>query len=98
MRRIRDILSQMNSRPKRLQSSTRRTVQKPRTLYLGKDAHEAVHNAVVLEEVAKMADRAEMINPQMSPRLRNSRTNTITGNTERTHIMDKTGVNRVLYS
>lgn len=30
----------------------------------GKDAHEAVHNAVVLEEVAKMAARCEMINPQ----------------------------------
>ena len=27
----------------------------------GKDAHEAVHNAVVLEEVAKMAARCEMI-------------------------------------
>ena len=26
----------------------------------GKDAHEAVHNAVVLEEVAKMAARCEM--------------------------------------
>ena len=30
----------------------------------GKDGHEAVHNAVVLEEVAKMAARCEMINPQ----------------------------------
>ncbi len=30
----------------------------------GKDAHEAVHNAVVLEEVSKMAARCEMINPQ----------------------------------
>ena len=30
----------------------------------GKDAHEAVHNAVVLEEVAKMAYRAETINPR----------------------------------
>jgi len=29
----------------------------------GKDAHEAVHNAVVLEEVAKMAYRAQLINP-----------------------------------
>ena len=28
----------------------------------GKDGHEAVHNAVVLEEVAKMAARCEMIN------------------------------------
>lgn len=33
----------------------------------GKDAHEAVHNAVVLEEVAKMAYRAETINPQIQP-------------------------------
>ncbi len=33
----------------------------------GKDPHEAVHNAVVLEEVAKMAYRAEAINPQVRP-------------------------------
>ena len=33
----------------------------------GKDAMEAVHNAVVLEEVAKMAARCEMINPQAKP-------------------------------
>ncbi len=33
----------------------------------GKDAHEAVHNAVVMEEVAKMAYRAEVINPQIQP-------------------------------
>lgn len=30
----------------------------------GKDAHQAVHNAVVLEEVAKMAARCERLNPQ----------------------------------
>ena len=30
----------------------------------GKDAHEAVHNAVVVEEVAKMALYTEMINPK----------------------------------
>ena len=30
----------------------------------GKDPEAAVHTAVVLEEVAKMATRAEMINPQ----------------------------------
>ncbi len=30
----------------------------------GKDAHEAVHNAVVLEEVAKMATKTESINPR----------------------------------
>ena len=33
----------------------------------GKDGHEAVHNAVVLEEVAKMASRCELINPQVKP-------------------------------
>lgn len=33
----------------------------------GKDANEAVHNAVVLEEVAKMAARTEMINPDVKP-------------------------------
>ena len=35
----------------------------------GKDAHEAVHNAVVLEEVAKMAARCELIKPhvQLAP-------------------------------
>lgn len=33
----------------------------------GKDAHEAVHNAVVLEEVAKMAYRAELINKDVKP-------------------------------
>ena len=31
----------------------------------GKDAHEAVHNAVVLDEVAKMAARTETINPEV---------------------------------
>lgn len=33
----------------------------------GKDAHEAVHNAVVLEEVAKMACRTEMLNRDVEP-------------------------------
>ena len=33
----------------------------------GKDAREAVHNAVVLEEVAKMAYRTETINPKAAP-------------------------------
>ncbi len=33
----------------------------------GKDAHEAVHNAVVLEEVSKMAYRAEVINARIQP-------------------------------
>jgi len=33
----------------------------------GKDAKEAVHNAVVVEEVAKMAARCELINPDVKP-------------------------------
>ena len=33
----------------------------------GKDPIDAVHNAVVLEEVAKMAYRTEIINPQVQP-------------------------------
>ena len=33
----------------------------------GKDAAEAVHNAVVLEEVAKMASKTELINPNVKP-------------------------------
>ena len=33
----------------------------------GKDAAQAVYNAVVLEEVAKMATRTEMINPHVTP-------------------------------
>ncbi|MCR5669582.1 MAG: L-ribulose-5-phosphate 4-epimerase [Butyrivibrio sp.] len=33
----------------------------------GKDGHEAVHNAVVTEEVAKMAYRCEVINPEVKP-------------------------------
>ncbi|WP_122643789.1 L-ribulose-5-phosphate 4-epimerase [Luxibacter massiliensis] len=33
----------------------------------GKDAAQAVHNAVVLEEVAKMASRCEMIHPHVQP-------------------------------
>ena len=33
----------------------------------GADAAEAVHNAVVLEEVAKMAYRCEHLNPEAKP-------------------------------
>ena len=33
----------------------------------GKDPAQAVHNAVVLEEVAKMAARCELINPHLEP-------------------------------
>jgi L-ribulose-5-phosphate 4-epimerase len=37
----------------------------------GKDAHEAVHNSVVMEQVAKMAFVSKSVNPQvtMSPLL-----------------------------
>jgi L-ribulose-5-phosphate 4-epimerase len=31
----------------------------------GKDAHDAVHNSVVMEQVAKMAFVAKMLNPQV---------------------------------
>ena len=37
------------------------------TFTWGKDAKEAVHNAVVLEEVAKMAARCEQIDPKVNP-------------------------------
>ncbi|XQK53211.1 L-ribulose-5-phosphate 4-epimerase [Escherichia coli] len=37
-----------------------------RAVRLGKDAHDAVHNAVVMEEVAKMAWIARSINPQLN--------------------------------
>ena len=37
------------------------------TFTWGKDGNEAVHNAVVLEECAKMAFRTELINPQVKP-------------------------------
>ncbi len=33
----------------------------------GKDAHDAVHNAVVMEEVARMAWIARGINPSLKP-------------------------------
>ena len=33
----------------------------------GKDAAEAVHNAVVLEEIARIAARTEQLNPQVQP-------------------------------
>ena len=56
------VLIAMNLRQgRKIPSPYRSTVQKPRCIYMGKDAHEAVHNAVVAEEVAKMAARCEMI-------------------------------------
>ena len=56
----------------------------------GKDAHEAVHNAVVLEEVAKMAYRAETINPRISRHRRSCRINTITVSMVQMLITDRT--------
>ena len=54
-------------------------LQEPWTVYLRhQDAHEAVHNAVVLEEVAKMA-RCEMINPDVKEAPQCLRINIICG-------------------
>ena len=55
----------------------------------GKDAHEAVHNAVVLEEVAKMAARCEMINPDVKEAPQCCRINIIRGSMARERITDK---------
>lgn len=51
----------------RCKSRSGRSLQNHGPFTWGKDAHEAVHNAVVLEEVAKMAYRAETINPRIQP-------------------------------
>ena len=61
----------------------------------GKDAREAVHNAVVLEEVAKMAYRAETINPEFSRHRRSCRISTIIASMERMHTMVKQFRNRI---
>ena len=56
----------------------------------GKDAAEAVHNAVVLEEVAKMAYRTEHFGNQRPPSTHNiCRTSTFSENMEKMHIMGK---------
>ena len=61
----------------------------------GKDAHEAVHNAVVLEEVAKMASRCELINPQVKTlHHRICRISTTSENMVQMHIMDREINNR----
>ena len=52
----------------------------------GKDPHEAVHNAVVLEEVAKMAFRSEIIEPRLR---RHCRISIITGNMAQMLITDR---------
>ena len=49
------------------ESSACRSVQEPWAFCLGQGCQGAVHNAVVLEEVAKMAYRAETINPRIQP-------------------------------
>ena len=56
----------------------------------GKNGAEAVHNAVVLEEVAKMAYRTEALKPGRSP----CRTSTITENMEQTPITGRANSKR----
>lgn len=53
----------------------------------GKDAKEAVHNAVVLEEVAKMAYRTELINSHVMPAPRSCRISTTTESMAQMHTM-----------
>ncbi len=55
----------------------------------GKDAMDAVHNAVVLEEVAKMAYRTETINPKVLP---------APGELQDKHYFRKHGANAILRS
>ena len=60
-------------------------------LHGDKDAHEAVHNAVVLEEVAKMAARCEMINPDVKPAPQELQDKHYFRNMEQMLIMDSQG-------
>lgn len=53
----------------------------------GKDAAEAVHNAVVLEEVASMAIRTELLNPQVQPAPDSIRDKHFLENMEKMHTM-----------
>lgn len=53
----------------------------------GKDAAEAVHNAVVLEEVARMAIRTELLNPQVQPAPDSIVTSIFLENMEKMHTM-----------
>lgn len=53
----------------------------------GKDAAEAVHNAVVLEEVARMAIRTELLNPQVQPAPDSIRDKHFLENMEKMHTM-----------
>lgn len=55
----------------------------------GKDAAEAVHNAVVLEEVAKMAKNTELLNPKVLPAPTASKKSIFTVNTAQMHITVK---------
>lgn len=59
----------------------------------GKDAKEAIHNAVVLEEVAKMAYRTELIHPQVAPAPQNYRISIISASMVQMHITDR--INRI---
>ena len=51
----------------------------------GKDAAEAVHNAVVLEEVAKMAKNTELLNPKYFRHRTASKKSIFTVNTVQMH-------------
>ena len=55
----------------------------------GKDAAEAVHNAVVLEEVAKMAYRTEHLKPEVSQAPQYLQDKHFSENMEKMHIMGK---------
>ena len=60
----------------------------------GKDAAEAVHNAVVLEEVAKMAAKTELINPKVLPAPDSIRDKHFYRKMEQMHNMDRTKVTK----
>ena len=69
MRKIQGFSLQMNLRRERRTTLQYRRfcVRNHGVFTWGKDAREAVHNAVVTEEVAKMAAVCEMINPEVQP-------------------------------
>ena len=61
------IADEFREKAKGLSSSSSGPLQESQRIYMGqKDAHEAVHNAVVAEEVTKMAARCEIINRMRS--------------------------------
>ena len=64
--------------------------KKSRSFHLGQRRYGAVHNAVVLEEVAKMAARTEMINPKVQEAPQELKDKHYYRNTAQTHITVKT--------